>query len=239
MKEAKSHPKQMSARPDQERSSTQGAATELRRIGRQPKVKSSWRLIAIHVGALTLISCNGQTASPPTPSPTIDQAKVAQLEAKPMSLPVVPPGGPCPATPMKIIDYGTGSTGVFGNGPIYGIGGAQTTNTWGDYYDVSYVADPQFSGLVLIRIHDLKSSRVGVFVGPYAAGSVVGTDTIEGNVVQQHAELVLDASHPQTRSGNNKWGIWHIRQGLATGWSHCFGIQVDGAGFTEVFTGNG
>jgi hypothetical protein len=199
-------------------------------------LKLTRRLIAIQVSALTLISCSGQTASPSTPSPTLDQAKVAQLEAKPLNLPVVAPGGTCPNTSLSNIDYGAGPTAAYGNGPVYGIGGPATHTTWGDYFDVTYVADPQFNGVVLVRIRDLKNAGLGVFVGPYAAGGVVGTDTIAGKPVQQHAELVLDASHPALRSSTNKWGIWHIRQGLATG-SSCFGIQVDGAGFTEVVTG--
>jgi hypothetical protein len=200
-------------------------------------MKSTWRLIAIQVSAFTLISCGGQTASPSTPSSTVDQVKVAQLEARPLALPVVAPGGPCPNTPMPIIDFGVGSTLAYGSGPVYGIGGPVTTTTWGDYFDVSYVADPKFSGVVLVRIRDLESDRVGVFVGPYAAGDVVGTDTIAGKAVPQHAELVLDASHPPSRSSTNKWGIWQIRQGLAAGSSRCFGIQIDGASFTEVVTG--
>jgi hypothetical protein len=200
-------------------------------------LKSTWRLIAVHVSALTLISCSGQAASPSTPSPTVDQGKVAQLEAKPLTLPVVAPGGTCPNTSLSNIDYGAGPTAAYGNGPVYGIGGPASHTTWGDYFDVSYFADPQFTGIVLVRIRDLESASVGVFVGPYAAGGVVGTDTIAGKAVQQHAELVLDASHPASTSGANKWGIWHIRQGLATGSSSCFGIQVDGAGFTEVVTG--
>jgi len=200
-------------------------------------MKFAWRLIAILVSALTLISCGGQTASTPSPSPTVDPVKLAQLEAKPLILPVVAPGGTCPNTPMSTIDYGVGPTLAYGSGPMYGIGGPMSSTSWGDYFDVSYVADPQFTGIALIRIRDLEIARAGVFVGPYAAGGVVGTDTIAGNPVQQHPELVLDASHPASKSGTNKWGTWHVRQGLAAGWSHCFGIQVDGPGFTEVATG--
>lgn len=202
-------------------------------------MKSILQLIALPISVMTLVSCGGQTASAPSPSPTVDPAKLAQLEAKPLILPVVAPGGACPITPTPNIDYGAGPTLSYGNGPVYGIGGPSSSTTWGEYFDVSYVADPQFTGIVLVRIRDLESASVGVFVGPYAAGGVVGTDTIAGKAVQQHAELVLDASHPASTSGANKWGLWHIRQGLAAGWSHCFGIQVDGPGFSEVVTGIG
>lgn len=200
-------------------------------------MKSAWRLVAIQVGALTFMSCGGPTASAPSPSPTIDQVKLAQLEGKPLSLPVVRPGGTCPVTPMSTIDYGNGPTTVYGGGPVYGFGGPKATTTWGDYFDATYVADPQVTGIVLVRIHDIQSDRVGVFIGPYGAGGVVGTDTIGSKAAQQHAELVLNASHPPATSSTTKWGIWHLQQGLAAGWSGCWGIQVGGVGFSEVVVG--
>ncbi len=200
-------------------------------------MKLAWRLVAIQVGALTFMSCGGPTASAPSPSPTIDQVKLAQLEGKPLSLPVGRPGGTCPVTPMSTIDYGNGPTAVYGGGPVYGFGGPKATTTWGDYFDAIYVADPQVTGIVLVRIHDIQSDRVGVFIGPYGAGSVVGTDTIGSKAAQQHAELVLNASHPPVTSSTTKWGIWHLQQGLAAGWSGCWGIQVDGLGFSEVVVG--
>jgi hypothetical protein len=173
------------------------------------------------------------------PAPAGGASILDGLRARPLILPVVPPGATCPNTPMPLIDFGVGPTLAYGDGPVYGIGGPASSTSWGDYFDVMYVADPQFTGIVLVRIRDLESDRVGVFVGSYAAGDVVGTDTIAGKTVQQHAELVLDASRPASTSGASKWGQWQIRQGLAAGWSHCFGIQVDGPGFTEVATGNG
>jgi hypothetical protein len=173
------------------------------------------------------------------PAPAGGPSILDDLRARPLILPVVAPGGTCPSTPTTLIDYGVAMVDAYGNGPVYGIGGPAVLSTWGDYFDVTYVADPQFTGIALVRIRDLESDRVGVFVGPYASGAVVGTDTIGGKTVQQHADLVLDAGHHPATSGTSKWGVWNVRQGLAAGWSHCFGIQVDGAGFTEVATGIG
>jgi hypothetical protein len=173
------------------------------------------------------------------PAPAGGSSIVDDLRARPMILPVVAPGGTCPSTPTTLIDYGLSMSDAYGTGPVYGIGGPVVSTTWGDYFDVTYVADPQFTGIVLIRIRDLESDRVGVFVGLYASGVFVGTDTIRGQMVQQHADLVLDAGHHPATSGTSKWGVWKVRQGLAAGWSHCFGIQVDGAGCTEVATGIG
>ena len=116
-------------------------------------------------------------------------------------------GGTCPSTRINTIDYGTGSNAVHGSGQVYGIGGPGTTTNWGEYHDVTYVADPQLTGIALIRARDLKSDRAVVFIGAYAAGGVVGPDTIDGGAVQQHADLVLDASYHPATSGTSKGGV--------------------------------
>ena len=171
-------------------------------------------------------------------TPTFDKVGLAQLEAKPLILPVVSTAGACPGHNHHVIDLGTASTTVIGDGPMYLSGkGLQASTTWGDYYDPTYYAGPQLTGIVLLRIRDIMTGRAGVFVGPYAAGDVVGTDTIDGSPVQQHAEAVLDESHHAATPGRSKWGIWDVRQGYAAGWSRCFGFQLDGAGFSEVITG--
>ncbi len=163
-----------------------------------------------------------------------------ELRARPIALPGVAPDADCPSTPMSMINYPNGPTSAYGEGPVYALGGLATPSEWGTYFSVTYVAAQSYKGLALVRIRDLKTGRQAVFIGPYASGDVVGGDTIGGRLVQQHAELLLDASHPQTRLfGNNKWGVWNVQQGMPADWSHCFGIQIDGDGFTEIITGIG
>ncbi len=206
-------------------------------------MKSVWRLVAIQASALVLLSCGGAKASAPSPSPTVDRVTLAQLEAKPLHLPVVQPDSACPVGPSTTIrpriSVGQSSSWddvpVLGAGPVYGHGGHTTATAWGTYFDVTAFTDPNLTGLVLVRGHDLESDRPLVFVGPHAAGNVVGTDTIDGHQVQQHLELVFDAGHHEAASGTSKWGIWPIRDGLAKGESGCTGFQLDGAGFSEVF----
>lgn len=198
------------------------------------------RLLSLAGGLLVIIivSCGGSVGSATPsqgPTPTSDQVVLAQLEARPLTLAVVPPGGACPGHHYAAIDFGSGSVPVNGVGPIYLTGkGLQATTTWGEYFDPTYYGGPQLTGIVLLRIRDLITGRAGVFVGPYAAGDVVGADTISGQAVQQHAEAVLDASHHPATSGRSKWGIWEVRQGWPANWSGCFGFQVDGTGFSEV-----
>jgi hypothetical protein len=168
-----------------------------------------------------------------------NQAEIAQLAARPLILPVVPAGGACPATYHGSVDIGIPAYNLFtffGDGPVYGIaraaGGESTTNI-SDYHDLTLIAEPQVTSLILVRIYDLRTGQAGFFVGSYVAGKVVGTDTIGGKTVQHRVELVLDASRPPT-SSPNKFGMWDVRQGFPTGWSGCYGMQVDGAGFSEV-----
>jgi hypothetical protein len=171
-------------------------------------------------------------------APTFDPVEIARLTARPLILPVVPPGGACPVSYSNVIDPGGNSFSAIGEGPMYVTGqGLQRTTKWGGYYDPTYYAGPQLSGIVLVRIRDLRTGRAGVFVGRYAAGTVVGTDTIDGKAVQQHGYAILDASRPPATSGTSKWGIWQIRQGWPTGWSGCWGFQLDGPDFSEVLTG--
>jgi hypothetical protein len=219
---------------------------------------SSWRMQAIATAGLILVAIGvtvllqqgrphsivqpatrtgGETPSSPSLSPPVDPVELAKLEAKPLHVPVVQPDGRCPVTPSSNIKAypAAGAFSAYGQGPVYGIGGNQTSTAFGEYFDVTYFTEPQLTGLVLVRIRDLKSDRPAVFVGPHAAGAVVGTDTIAGIPVQQHAELVLDAGHhDRTASGTSKWGIWPVRQGVASGRSGCHGYQFDGAGFSEV-----
>jgi hypothetical protein len=173
-----------------------------------------------------------------SPAPSVSQVEFAQLEARPLILPAVPAGGACPITPNSAVDLGPYNLFThFGGGPVYGVAsagaGLTTTTNLGAYYDFAYVAEPPVTGTLLIRIHDIRSDKAGVFVGPYGAGRVVGTDTIGGKAVQQHADLVLDASHPPALLPNRA-GMWNVKQGWTRGFSGCFGIQIDGAGFTEV-----
>jgi hypothetical protein len=182
----------------------------------------------------------------PSPAvPAIDEVELARLKARPLILPFVLPGGTCPTAGYHLVSYlgANPHTDIFGGrinvtgkgleASAAGLAG-QATSKWGKYYDPVYSADRKLKGIVLIRIRDLMTGEAGIFVGPYAAGDVVGTDTIDGNTVEQHNYAVLDLSHPPVASGNY-FGIWHIRQGWPAGWSGCWGVQLDGADFSEVY----
>jgi hypothetical protein len=166
----------------------------------------------------------------PVPSPAIDQAVLAQLEARPLNLPSVPAGVECPAGPY-------GSYMGFGDGPVSVVFGLPAHTSWGDYSYAGAVTGWNLTGLILGRARDLNSGKPLVFVGQYAAGPVVGTDTIDGKKIEQHLEVVLDANHPpQTTQDAGKHRLWGIPVGFTkTQLSTCSGFQFDGPGFSETF----
>src|SRR5260370_5250349 len=156
-------------------------------------------------------------------APTFDPVEIARLTARPLILPLVPPGGACPVSYSNVIDLGGNSFSAIGEGPMYVTGqGLQKITKWGGYYDPTYYAGPQLTGIVLLRIRDLRTGRAGGFVGPNAARNVGGMDTIDGKAEHQHGYAVLDASRPPATSGTNNWGVWQVRQGWRTGLSGCW-----------------
>lgn len=179
-----------------------------------------------------------------TPQPVgINHAVVDELRDRPLAFPVLKASDQCPVSATKLIDYGGGNYTDYGAGPVYAVGAGPNFTKWGSYFDILYVTDPELTGPVLIRGRDLRTNELVVFVGPYASGAVVGTDMVDGKPAQQRADAVFDAgNHEHSNllvSGPTRWGIFPVRQGVAADFSHCVGIQFDGPGFTEVFTGNG
>jgi hypothetical protein len=158
------------------------------------------------------------------------QSALAELEAKPLNLPILKAGDTCPASPGNTVGFDSGT------GPVYLMGGSETQTPWGYYLDVTWVTAPDLSGPVLVRGRDLMSNRILVFVGAYSAGPVVGTDARAGSNGAQRADLLLDAGHPHAR-GSGGYGYFPVRQGFSSGFVGCFGLQIDGPNFTEIITG--
>jgi hypothetical protein len=178
------------------------------------------------------------------PSPAIDQAELARLQARPLILPFIASEGECPGRYDMVTYFGANPhTDMFG-GPVNlnskGLEASaaglamQATTRWGDYYDLNYSVERKLlKGIVLIRARDLKTGQAGVFIGPHAAGDTFGTDAIDGKTVEQFGYAILDLSHPPANSGNY-FGIWNVRQGMPAGWSGCLGLQLDGPDYSQV-----
>lgn len=173
-----------------------------------------------------------------------EQAQLARLEKRPLQLPVMPADGSCPVTPMTSdvqpyrVPDGTPPEPLFGPGPVYASGGTEVDSTTAQYWDVDFITPPGVAGPVLIRGRQLDGRLDVVFAGPFAAGDVVGSDTVRGKRMDLHREaLLLAGARPSNSEALPGWGIWPVRQGLADvsgGATGCVGFQVDTPTSSEV-----
>jgi hypothetical protein len=186
----------------------------------------------------------------PAPAGQSYAAQLAELEARPLQMPLVPPDATCPVGPspaasavagvaqaQPVVGWLSNGYQFSGGGPAYAIGGSYYgLSSWGQYANVVWVTEPQVTGLVLIRGRDAANHDLPlVYVGPHAAGATLGTDIITGKQVPQRAELVLDAGHHTAISGKSSWGVYEVVAGIPDTMSPCHVFQVDGEGFSEVF----
>ncbi len=156
---------------------------------------------------------------PPTPAAGGDAW--ATLAARPLHLPTVTPGSPCPIGPAKIVSPAFGT--ALGVGPIYPVGlgtdallAYSTLGFSGPWWGqkVLWVGDPAYHGLALVRGRQLD--------GPNEVRFNDGADPA--------AELRLDSSAPDNTTGG--WNNWpSYTRVRAPG---CYGYQVDGEGFSLV-----
>ena len=194
-------------------------------------------LIALVVGALIggkLVQ--DWNASHSTPAEGLTKAQqVADLEARPWQQALLPAGAPCPDGPKN-------SAGVYGSGPFHGdpsLATGQALTAWGFYYFLVGETDANAKGLMLIRARDMHTGALLVFVGRYATGTLVGTDTVSGVAGQQRVELLLDMSQRPTGAaakGPNGSTYWSFTVGAVKTWPSCVAWQVDGTDFTETFS---
>jgi len=168
-----------------------------------------------------------------------ERVQLDQLRQRPLRLPAMLADGGCPVTQTRTDIYpylgGVAVPLVFGSGPVYFFPAGEIDTPQG-YADRRYLTDPSVRGPVLIRGQQLDGRLQEVFVGPWAAGPVVGTDVIDGKEVQLYGELVLPAGHKPAQPWYVKpgWGIWPVRQGHGIGSNGCIGIQIDTVDSSQV-----
>jgi len=180
-------------------------------------------VIAVIAGALVggrLIADWRSLSAPRVPA--APQTPLQKLEARPLHQPAVRSWTDCVIGPLA-------SNGDAGVGPFHMSGSAVEIRTaWGSYFHEFLYADGPVTGPILVRTRDEIGGQPVVFVGQYARGPVLGTDVLDGQVVDQHIELVIDGVTPPY--------AWQIEDGVAKGAPGCRGWQIDGPGFTETFT---
>jgi hypothetical protein len=153
------------------------------------------------------------TANSTTPPRTFPKAL-----ARPLRLPSPPPDGSCPATPPargRHIWASDPQTVALGDGPVYPVlfttpGGLPDRTS-----SVHWVAPKPLGGVAIVRGH-----RLGMPHDPVRFQA-------EDHTVS--AVEVLDPAAGQTDNGGSWWLTFLLRAGVA-----CYGLQIDGAGFSEV-----
>ncbi len=167
----------------------------------------------------------------PTPAHGAAQPTLAELEARPLTLALLTPSDICPSGPFD-------PNNEYGTGPFHAIQGQALDTNWGRYFFLSAMTERGLTRLVLVRVEDVRSGQRTVFVDQYAAGPILGTDTLRGKTVQRRPELVLDMSHPPSKPVNGRT-FWSFTLGVALPAGACFGWQVDGQlngqAFVETF----
>jgi hypothetical protein len=162
-----------------------------------------------------------------------DSSQLAQLEARPLNLPVLYSISECHLGPL------TSDNSALGSGPLYAYGSSKFTRTaWGTYNSNVLYTDRQITGPILVRARDLLNNSRIVFVGTWAGGPKVGTDVLHGSRVDQRSELVLNEKDTRPVVDNPPAQphafVWQFTAGVPDG-SSAIGWQIDGDGFSEVF----
>jgi hypothetical protein len=195
-------------------------------------------LIAMVVGVLTggRLLQDWNAFHNGSPAGDAYRSALADLEARQLNLPALQSSDPCPDGPE--------ANGLYGAGPVLGVPGwpqpttptelAGTASTlWGTYWYQTYITPTGLTGPVLARAKDLRTNQPVTFIGNYATGPVVGTDKVDGRLVQQHLEVVLDMRHPPSIEASANQFEWPVIVGLRNGRSDCIGWQIDGPTFSE------
>jgi hypothetical protein len=199
-------------------------------------------LLATGVGVVFLFVRLYEVAPPFSPGGRhglnpAEQVQLAALEARPLNLPALAAGAPCPDGPLSTIQpYSNSTRNVWGNGHVFAVGGMDIRGALNTYFDVIFYTDPTVRGVVLIRGKQIDGSTDVGYVGDYVAGHIVGNDVLEGKQVEVHSEAALPTSRlPVVAHAAPGWGVWHIRQGIDPKkfWG-CAVFQFDTASATEV-----
>lgn len=162
------------------------------------------------------------------------QRTLAELEALPLSLPIVKAGDACPDNPgANPLGYDYGGGPVYVNGKLIPeVKFEQQDGTGGGLYHLTYYSRPDLKGLFLVRGQDLVKGRAIMFIAPQGPGFPADTPPWP-----LKDELVLDAAHPPIRDATTGYGIWHVGEVINAGWSGCWGLQIDGSNFEQRITG--
>jgi hypothetical protein len=163
----------------------------------------------------------GAAGGTPAASPTAAGDPWTALRARPVRLPTVAAGSPCPIVPGKTVspDFGP----ALGDGPLYpagfgteGVAHLQGANQEGGWYfiKVLWVADPAYKGPALVRGGRIDAPGEVRFEG--------GPDPARDLPLEPGAAL----------SGGGSWPNWPTYTRVRG--PGCYTYQIDGTTFTRT-----
>ncbi|HEY6876341.1 MAG TPA: hypothetical protein VI384_08285, partial [Candidatus Dormibacteraeota bacterium] len=143
-------------------------------------------VIAVVAGALMggrLLADWKKFTAPPVPA--VPQTPLQKLEARPLHFKAVHSVADCPDS--------SNADGSIGPGPLYLAGSAvNPQSSWGSYSENLLYANGPFQGPLLMRAEDILKNQPIIFIGEYAGGPLYGADVLNGQVVQQRLEMIVD-----------------------------------------------
>ena len=144
----------------------------------------------------------------------------SELEDRPWQHQLLAPGEQCVGEQLTGAHIGTGPIRSYPLGLI-------SYPSW-EYSTGATQVDRGFSGLLIVRMRDARTGQKHVFIDENAGGPVVGTDTVDGVAVEQHAEAVFDLSDPSIKPDSTGAKTFNISERHQLPVSGCFQWQYDG-----------
>jgi hypothetical protein len=182
---------------------------------------------ALLLGA-SLIGCSPFDPGTRTAQPTPRDSGFAAISTVALKLPRLEPGQFCPLSKLKQLGPHLGMG--LGSGPVYMLSGVVQSDP--DHTNkVAWGVDPSYSGPIRIRGGRIDGSGQVLFESFDNHWRGAPVKTVEGAHLAPELDLLVSRStFPNVPAG---WRMWPSSMYLAT--PGCYGWQVDGLGFTEVF----
>jgi hypothetical protein len=183
--------------------------------------------LALLVG-VSLSSCRPFDGGAKTAQPTYGDSGIAALSTVALKLPRLEPGPSCPLSKLKQLGPHLGMG--LGSGPVYMLSSLVQSDPE-HMNKVAWGADPSYSGPIRIRGGRIDGSGQVLFESFDNHWRGAQVKTVDGTHLAPELDLLESHStFPNVPAG---WRIWPSSVYVAS--PGCYGWQVDGLGFTEVF----
>ena len=185
--------------------------------------------VALLVG-LILAGCNPFDAGTSAKQQTPGAGAFAPLMTVPLKLPRLAPGQSCPFSTLSRPDAQVGM--ALGSGPVFAMNLEFVGGDLEHLNKIAWAADPRYSGPIRIRGGRIDGGGQVLFANSdnrWRGGAIKTVDR-----TPLYAELDLLESNSRFPNVSQRWRMWPSLMYVDT--PGCYGWQVDGLGFTEVFT---